>query len=108
MNDVLFLDAGNTRLKFLFNEQASVFSDVAAFEHFLYFDYGDQTLDQYYPPFHKKLSKFLNKQNANPKTVFVSFFPGDAHDEIAWQKRLPQALKKALNTKLKMSLTTTH
>ncbi len=68
--------------------------------HFLYFDYGDQTLDQYYPPFHQKLSDFFQYKQADPKTVIIHFFPGDAHDEIAWQKRLPQALKLALNTKL--------
>lgn len=56
--------------------------------HRLYFDYGDQTLDQYYPPFFARFEKALVEMNADPEQVIVRYFPGAAHTETAWQERL--------------------
>jgi enterochelin esterase-like enzyme len=60
--------------------------------HVLYFDYGDQTLDQYYPPLHDKLAAFFSEAGADSKQVTVNFFPGMDHSETAWQQRFPNAV----------------
>lgn len=61
-------------------------------EHKLWFAYGDQTLDQYYPPFHKALHEQFTEWGAAPNSVKVQFFAGDNHSESAWQKQLPLGL----------------
>jgi enterochelin esterase-like enzyme len=70
--------------------------------HRLYFDYGDQTLDQYYPLYHNKLRMFFSQINADPEHVWVKFFPGHDHTEQAWQTRLAIPLKFTLPTHSKV------
>ncbi|PQJ72575.1 alpha/beta hydrolase [Polaribacter butkevichii] len=56
--------------------------------HKMYFDYGNKTLDQFYPEYAPKVdSIFLNNgyTEANFKNLF---FEGSDHSELSWQKRL--------------------
>lgn len=54
----------------------------------LYFDHGDQTLDQYYPEYQAKINELLESKNyQGPKTKVLSF-PGTDHSENAWRDRL--------------------
>ncbi|SDS08282.1 Putative esterase [Polaribacter sp. KT25b] len=56
--------------------------------HKIYFDYGNKTLDQYYPEYAPKVdSIFLNNDysEANFKNLF---FEGTDHSEISWQNRI--------------------
>lgn len=56
--------------------------------HKVYFDYGNKTLDQYYPEYAPKVdSIFLN--NGYSETNFKNlFFEGTNHSEISWQNRI--------------------
>ncbi|WP_299667739.1 alpha/beta hydrolase-fold protein [uncultured Polaribacter sp.] len=56
--------------------------------HKMYFDYGNKTLDQFYPQYAPKVdSIFLNNgyNSANFKNLF---FEGTNHSELSWQKRV--------------------
>ena len=56
--------------------------------HKMYFDYGNKTLDQYYPQYASKVdSIFLNNEytSENYKNLF---FEGTNHSELSWQKRI--------------------
>ena len=56
--------------------------------HKMYFDYGNKTLDQFYPVYAPKVdSIFLNNgfTEANFKNLF---FKGTDHSEISWQNRV--------------------
>ncbi|MBE1287853.1 MAG: esterase [Alteromonadaceae bacterium] len=66
-------------------------------EHRLWFAYGDQTLDQYYPPYHEALQKHFTQWDADPETVTIQFFAGDDHSESSWQKQLPLGLMHILS-----------
>lgn len=67
--------------------------------HRLWFAYGDQTLDQYYPPFHEALQEQFTKWGADPERVSIQFFAGDDHSETSWQKQFPMALPQILASK---------
>ncbi|TQV72083.1 alpha/beta hydrolase [Aliikangiella marina] len=60
--------------------------------HKLYFDYGDQTLDAYYPPLQQKVDEILKKAGYQRPLWTTKFFPGHAHDENAWKSRFDQPL----------------
>lgn len=66
-------------------------------EHRLWFAYGDQTLDQYYPPYHEALKERFMQWEADPNAVSIQFFAGDDHSESAWQKQLPIGIKLILS-----------
>lgn len=53
----------------------------------IYFDYGDQTLDQYYPPLQKKVDELMREQGWTAKAWTTRFFAGENHSETAWAKR---------------------
>lgn len=57
--------------------------------HKIYFDYGDQTLDAMYPPLQKQVDAVLEVKGFTTNNWMTRFFPGDAHSEKAWRKRLP-------------------
>lgn len=67
--------------------------------HRLWFAYGDQTLDQYYPPFHEALQEQFTKWGADSDRVSIQFFAGDDHSETSWQKQFPLALPQILASK---------
>lgn len=54
----------------------------------IYFDYGDQTLDSYYPPLQKKVDELMKAKGWTDKAWVTKFFPGDDHSEKSWAKRL--------------------
>lgn len=54
----------------------------------IYFDYGDQTLDQYYPPLQKKVDELMREKGWTAKAWTTRFFAGENHSETAWAKRL--------------------
>lgn len=63
------------------------------FAHRIYFDYGDQTLDQHYPPLQKKVDALMIELGYDESNWITVFGKGDEHDEIAWNRRLPGALR---------------
>lgn len=62
-------------------------------DHKIYFDYGDQTLDAHYPPLQKKVDALMREKGFTPENWTTVYAPGAAHEEKAWQKRLPDALR---------------
>lgn len=54
----------------------------------LYFDHGDQTLDQHYPPYQEKINALLARKNYQEPLTKTLFFKGAEHSENAWQARL--------------------
>ncbi|MBF7071792.1 esterase [Glaciecola sp. MH2013] len=62
----------------------------------LYFDYGDQTLDQYYPRLQRQIDAVMTKHygsNSDKKAKWTSnFHQGENHSEASWSKRLHEPL----------------
>ncbi|MFD2165453.1 alpha/beta hydrolase [Thalassotalea euphylliae] len=56
--------------------------------HKLYFDYGDKTLDKYYPPLQRTFDQHLDDKGFKPPLLKVKYYPGHAHTENAWRSRL--------------------
>ncbi|MFI3240883.1 MAG: alpha/beta hydrolase-fold protein [Bacteroidales bacterium] len=55
----------------------------------IYFDYGNKTLDAYYPPHQKKLDAAMRKMNYTEGENWETlFFDGESHSENSWAKRL--------------------
>ena len=54
----------------------------------IYFDYGDQTLDAYYPPLQKKVDEMMTAKGWTEKSWITKFFAGENHSEVSWAKRL--------------------
>lgn len=53
-----------------------------------YFDYGTETLDQYYPQYADKIDEIFKIKSFNETNYKNLKFDGAAHDEISWAKRL--------------------
>ncbi|MDB9781828.1 alpha/beta hydrolase-fold protein [Winogradskyella sp.] len=60
--------------------------------HKLYFDYGNKTLDQYYPQYAPRLNKILKTKGYTVKNARNLFFEGTDHSEQSWNKRLDKPL----------------
>ena len=56
--------------------------------HKIYFDYGNETLDQYYPPYQKLVDKTMEAKGFTNENWQTLFFPGKNHSENAWAERL--------------------
>lgn len=56
--------------------------------HKIYFDYGDATLDAFYPPLQDKADAVMIKKGFTVNNWQTKYFPGENHSEIAWNKRL--------------------
>lgn len=57
--------------------------------HKLYFDYGDQGLDEAYAPWQAKVDGLLRSKHLVEGKDFQTWvFPGDSHHENYWAKRL--------------------
>ena len=61
-------------------------------EHKIYFDYGDATLDAYYPPFQAIADEIMMAKGFDASNWMTIFDEGAAHNEIAWNKRLHKPL----------------
>jgi predicted alpha/beta superfamily hydrolase len=59
----------------------------------IYFDYGNQTLDAYYPPLQKKVDELMKEKGWTSKMWTTRFFAGENHSEIAWAKRFNEPLE---------------
>ncbi len=55
--------------------------------HKLYFDYGDQTLDAFYPPLQKKVDEIMKVKGFSEKSWVTKYFPGKDHSEKSWNAR---------------------
>ncbi|WP_298898351.1 alpha/beta hydrolase-fold protein [uncultured Psychroserpens sp.] len=60
--------------------------------HKLYFDYGNKTLDQFYPKFAPRVDKILKQKGYTETNSKNLFFEGTDHSESSWNKRLDQPL----------------
>ena len=60
--------------------------------HKLYFDYGNKTLDQYYPKFAPRVDEILKTKGYTDRDAKNLFFEGTDHSEKSWNKRLDQPL----------------
>ena len=57
----------------------------------IWFDHGDQTLDQYYGPWQSRADARLIALGWRPGEDFeTKVYPGTAHEENAWADRLPE------------------
>ena len=61
--------------------------------HRLYFDLGDQTLDQYYPPLQAAVDQLVQQLGYDETNWLTVYDKGAAHKEDDWKKRLPIAFK---------------
>ncbi|TXD47192.1 alpha/beta hydrolase [Polaribacter sp. IC073] len=60
----------------------------AAESHKMYFDYGNKTLDAFYPKYAPKVDSIFKKGGYNASNFQNLFFEGTDHSELSWQKRL--------------------
>lgn len=54
----------------------------------IYFDHGDQALDSLYPPIQKRVDEMMKLKGFTEKNWITKYFPGEEHNEKAWNKRL--------------------
>lgn len=60
----------------------------------IWFDHGDQTLDQYYPAYQSEIDRKLIAIGWQPKRDFETrSYPGAAHEENAWAARLDEIFR---------------
>jgi enterochelin esterase-like enzyme len=59
----------------------------------LWFDYGDQTLDQYYAPFQAVADTRVKAHGwQSPQDTITRAYPGAAHNEASWRARVADPL----------------
>lgn len=56
--------------------------------HRIYFDYGDKTLDQFYPQYAPRVDEILAKKGYDSSNSANRFFKGADHSENSWNQRL--------------------
>lgn len=56
--------------------------------HLAYFDYGNETLDQYYPQYAPRVDEILKEKGYTESDSKNLFFEGTNHSENAWNQRL--------------------
>jgi len=61
--------------------------------HKIYFDYGSETLDQYYKPYQLKIDAIMVANGYDSSNWKTLEFVGDDHSEDSWRKRLDIPLK---------------
>lgn len=54
----------------------------------IYMDIGDKTIDEFYIPFQPLIDSIFSDKGWNSTHYKSQFFPGHAHDEDSWEKRL--------------------
>jgi enterochelin esterase-like enzyme len=60
--------------------------------HKVYFDYGNKTLDQFYPQYAPRVDRILKAKGYTESNSKNLFFEGTDHSENSWNKRLDQPL----------------
>lgn len=55
--------------------------------HKVYFDYGTETLDQYYKPHQSEIDKIMIEKGYTAASWMTREFPGENHSENSWNKR---------------------
>ena len=60
--------------------------------HRLYFDRGDETLDQFYAFFQSRIDAVVSGQSWGPDRFRSLVFPGAEHNEASWNQRLDAPL----------------
>ncbi|XOV80793.1 MAG: alpha/beta hydrolase [Aestuariibacter sp.] len=65
--------------------------------HRIYFDFGTETLDQYYPPLQAEADKVMRNKGYSEGNWLTKSFPGAAHDENSWKARLHEPLEFLLS-----------
>lgn len=63
-----------------------------AVSHRLWVDYGDRTLDQFYPTYAKRFEQRATNLGWG-NSLAVRAIPDAAHDETSWRQRLPEILE---------------
>jgi predicted alpha/beta superfamily hydrolase len=58
------------------------------YNHKIYFDYGDKTLDSLYPSLQRRADAIMKQKGFTTKNWITKYFPGEDHSENAWRKRL--------------------
>ncbi len=56
--------------------------------HTIYFDYGNKTLDAFYPDLQKKVDVLMQKKGFTNTNWTTQFFDGKDHSEKSWAERL--------------------
>ncbi|MDA3906716.1 MAG: alpha/beta hydrolase-fold protein [Bacteroidales bacterium] len=56
--------------------------------HKIYFDYGTETLDQYYEPYQQKIDSIMRQNGYNDSNWKTLKFEGKDHSEDSWKERL--------------------
>jgi enterochelin esterase-like enzyme len=56
--------------------------------HKIYFDYGTETLDQYYKPYQLEVDKIMTAKGYTSSSWITREFIGENHSEKSWKKRL--------------------
>ena len=56
--------------------------------HLFYFDCGDATLDQFYPPIQRSVDEIMKNKGYDQEIWKTQYFPGENHTEDSWSKRL--------------------
>lgn len=64
-----------------------------------YFDYGDQTLDAYYPHYQKRIDAIMHSKGFDDSHWQSYYFPGADHSENAWNGRLALPLQFLFSNK---------
>jgi enterochelin esterase-like enzyme len=59
----------------------------------LYFDHGSATLDAWYEPHQLRIDSVMHAHGYDAGNWLSRSFPGAAHNEAAWKKRVPLALQ---------------
>jgi hypothetical protein len=60
--------------------------------HKLYFDYGNKTLDAFYPQYASRVDDILKVKSYKESNAKNLFFEGEDHSENSWNKRLDKPL----------------
>jgi enterochelin esterase-like enzyme len=55
--------------------------------HKIYFDYGTETLDQYYKPYQLEVDKIMTEKGYTSDNWITKEFVGEKHSEASWKKR---------------------
>ena len=65
--------------------------------HKVYFDYGNKTLDQYYPQYAPRVDEILKEKGYTEKDSKNIFFEDTDHSENSWNQRLDKPLEFLLS-----------
>jgi predicted alpha/beta superfamily hydrolase len=64
----------------------------SSMSHRIYFDCGNKTLDELYPPLQAKVDSVMKTEGFDAENWVTRYVNGAEHNEAAWNKRMPQVL----------------